>query len=140
MRAALCAGVLSLAVMVDAAVKWESYDVTVTLKDSSVLAVPFLECPKDQIIPPSAAAPERCKERDQKTFPVAAARITNMGTNLVWVYVDQAKFPIGPGEHIWRTAVGNNGFDRVFISGEPGGVVHVYAVQNPQVIESLPPR
>ena len=116
----------------------EEYDVTVTLKSEAPVAVPFLKCGRNGDVAGTEDVPEGCKERDaERYFFVRAARITNLGTSILWLHAGQARIPILPGKAYRRLAPNGGSFNRIFLSGEPGGVAHVFA-SNPVQDEPEP--
>lgn len=105
----------------------DDYDVTITLEGAGVTPVPLFKCAKDQDVEATDTTPAVCKTWDpKKNLAAFAVRFTNLGKSVVWVYTYRAKVPLMPGEHIWQ-AGGQYGMTRGFVSGESGGVVHVFA-------------
>lgn len=106
----------------------EEYGVVVRLRDDVPVAVPFFRCARNAEIVSTEEIPEGCKEREtERWFSVTAARITNLGTSIIWIHIGKAKLPVLPGKVYRRVASGGSAFSRVFLSGEPGGVAHVFA-------------
>jgi hypothetical protein len=118
----------------------EEYDVIVTLKGDVPLLVPFFRCTRNGDVIPTEDMPASCKEREianERTFSALVARVTNIGPSIVWVHIGQARIPVLPGKVYRRLARNGNGFHRVFLSGEPGAIAHVFA-SNPVLDEPEP--
>ena len=110
----------------------EEYDVTIVFKDESPLMVPFFKCSRNALVAGTDETLPVCKDRERdrerdRTFQVPAARITNLGTSVIWVHFGTAKLPVLPGKSYRRRLAGNATFDHVFLSGTPDGVAHVFA-------------
>jgi hypothetical protein len=110
----------------------EEYDITVVFKDEAPVMVPFFKCLRNALVAATDETLPVCKDRERdrdrdRTFNVPAARITNLGTSVIWVHFGTAKLPVMPGKVYRRTAAGGGTFDHVFISGTPDGVAHVFA-------------
>ena len=123
--------VLLLAASV-ASVHAEEYDITIVFKDESPVSVPFFRCTRNSLVAATDETLPVCKDRErenqrERTFNAPAARITNLGTSVIWVHFGTAKLPVLPGKTYRRRAPGAGVFDRVFISGTPDGVAHVFA-------------
>ncbi len=114
-----------------AAAHGDEYDVTVMFKDEAPVMVPFFKCLRNALVAATDETLPVCKDRERererdRTFSVPAARITNLGTSLIWVHFGTAKLPVLPGK-VYRRAPGGATFDHVFISGTADGVAHVFA-------------
>lgn len=106
----------------------DEYDVTITFNDTTPVHVPFLRCARNSDVLPTNESPADCRVRDADSrFKVSAVRITNIGESVVWLHIGQAKLPVPPGKFFRRTRPKGALFDRVFLSGSPGGVAHVFA-------------
>jgi len=110
----------------------EEYDVTVVFKDEAPVMVPFFRCLRNALVVATDETLPLCKDRENetqrdRTFAVPAARITNLGTSVIWVHFGTAKLPVMPGKTYRRRAPGTGTFDRIFLSGAPDGVAHVFA-------------
>lgn len=110
----------------------EEYDVTIVFRGESPVMVPFFRCLRNSLVVATEETLPACKDREseterERTFAVPAARITNLGTSVIWIHFGTAKLPVMPGKHFRRRAPGTGSFDRIFISGSPDGVAHVFA-------------
>lgn len=110
----------------------EEYDVTVVFKDEAPVMVPFFKCLRNSLVAATDETLPVCKDREHetqrdRTFGAPAARITNLGTSVIWVHFGTAKLPVMPGKTYRRRAMGAGTFDRIFLSGSPDGVAHVFA-------------
>jgi hypothetical protein len=110
----------------------EEYDTTVVFKDEAPVMVPFFRCTRNSLVAATDETLPVCKDREHetqrdRTFAAPAARITNLGTSVIWVHFGTAKLPVMPGKTYRRRAQGTGTFDRIFISGTPDGVAHVFA-------------
>ena len=110
----------------------EEYDVTVVFKDEAPVMVPFFRCTRNSLVAATDETLPVCKDREhetqrERTFAAPAARITNLGTSVIWVHFGTAKLPVLPGKTYRRRAPGTGAFDRIFLSGTPDGVAHVFA-------------
>jgi hypothetical protein len=117
----------------------EEYDVTVTLRGDAPLLVPFLRCARNGDVIPTEDTPAACKEREavDRTFGAMVVRITNIGPSIVWVHLGQAKIPVLPGKIYRRLSPG--GLHRVFLSGDPNAIAHVFAASSILDEPELPP-
>lgn len=114
------------------AARAEEYDVTVVFKDEAPVMVPFFRCLRNSLVAATDETLPVCKDREHetqrdRTFAAPAARITNLGTSVIWVHFGTAKLPVLPGKIFRRRAMGTGTFDRIFLSGTPDGVAHVFA-------------
>jgi hypothetical protein len=110
----------------------EEYDVTVVFKDEAPVMVPFFRCSRNATVNATDETLPVCKERErevqrERLFSAPAARITNLGTSVIWIHFGTAKLPILPGKHFRHRAAGKASFDRIFLSGAPDGVAHLFA-------------
>lgn len=108
----------------------EEYDVTVVFRDEAPVMAPFFRCLRNATVAATEETLPVCRMREsesERTFEVPAVRITNLGTSVIWVHFGTAKLPVLPGKHFRRRAPGNGTFDRVFVSGTPDGVAHIFA-------------
>ncbi len=110
----------------------EEYDVTVVFKDEAPVMVPFFRCLRNSLVVATDETLPVCKDREHetqrdRTFAAPAARITNLGASVIWVHFGTAKLPVMPGKTYRRRAPGTGTFDRIFLSGTPDGVAHVFA-------------
>ncbi len=119
----------------------EEYDVTIVFKDEAPVVVPFLRCERNGVVVATEEAPATCRREVEtnRTFAVTAARITNVGSSVIYVHIGTARLSVMPGKHFRRILPGGGPFSRVFLSGEPGGRAHVF-VANPVEDEPEPPR
>jgi len=108
----------------------EEYDVTIVFKDEAPVMAPFFKCARNATVVATEETLPICKDREregERAFAVPAARITNLGTSVIWVHFGTAKLPVLPGKTYRRRAPGTGTFDRVFLSGSPDGVAHIFA-------------
>ncbi len=133
MRISTRRALAALTLVVLAAVgRAEEYDVTVVFKDEAPVMAPFFRCLRNSLVAATDETLPVCKDREHetqrdRTFAAPAARITNLGTSVIWVHFGTAKLPVWPGKTYRRRAPGTGTFDRVFLSGTPDGVAHVFA-------------
>lgn len=133
MRMRTCRALAGLMIAALAAVAGaEEYDVTVVFKDEAPVMVPFFRCTRNSLVVATDDTLPVCKDREhenqrERAFAVPAARITNLGTSVIWVHFGTAKLPVLPGKTFRRRAPATGTFDRIFLSGTPDGVAHVFA-------------
>ena len=128
-RRAMAALILAVAATATGA---EEYDVTVVLKDEAAVMVPFFRCTRNSLVVATDETLPVCKDRENdiqrgRTFAAPAVRVTNLGTSVIWVHFGTARLPVLPGKIYRRRAPDSGAFDRVFLSGTPNGVAHVFA-------------
>lgn len=105
----------------------EEYDVTVSLRGDSPIPVLFLKCAKNFDVAGTEEAPPGCRQREvDQTFATTVARITNVGSSIVWIHIGRARLPVLPGKVFRHHRIGRRAFDRIFLSGEAGGLAHVF--------------
>lgn len=146
-RRALAILVLSAALAASAHA--DEYDVTLVFKDEGAVMVPFFKCLRNALVAATDETLPVCKDRERerardRTFSVPAARITNLGTSVIWVHFGTAKLPVMPGKSYRRRIAGGATFDHIFLSGTPDGVAHVFAsssgADEPEPPTPKPPR
>lgn len=117
----------------------DEYDVTVSLRGDSPIPVLFLKCAKNFDVAGVEEAPPYCRQREvDQTFSTTVARVTNVGTSVVWIHIGQARLPVLPGKVFRHRRLGQRSFDRIFLSGEAGGLAHVFAANPVQDEPELP--
>jgi hypothetical protein len=105
----------------------EEYDVTVSLRGDTPIPVLFLKCARNFDVAGTEEAPPGCRQREgDQTFSTTVARITNVGSSIVWIHIGRARLPVLPGKVFRHRRVGERAFDRIFLSGEAGGLAHVF--------------
>ncbi len=126
------AGAALILAILAAAARADEYDVTIGFKDEAPVMVPFFRCLRNSLVAATDETLPVCKDREhetqrERTFAAPAARVTNLGTSVIWVHFGTAKLPVLPGKTYRRRALGTGTVDRIFLSGTPDGVAHVFA-------------
>lgn len=118
---------VALLVFVASAVQAEEYDVTIGLRGDIPIPVLFLKCARNFDVAGTEEAPPGCRQREvDQTFSTTVARVTNVGPSIVWIHIGRARLPVLPGKVYRHRRVGERAFDRIFLSGEAGGLAHVF--------------
>lgn len=128
-RMTMVGGMAILLLLASAAsARADEYDVTVAPRGDAPVAVLFLKCAKNFDVAGTEETPPFCRQREvDQTFSTTIARITNLGTSTAWIHIGQARLPVLPGKVFRYRRLGLQSFDRIFLSGEVGGLIHVFA-------------
>lgn len=127
MRSRIPFPAIALLALAAAPLQADEYDVTVGLRGDSPIPVLFLKCAKNFDVAGTEEAPPVCRQREvDQTFSTTVARITNVGASVVWIHIGQARLPVLPGKVFRHRRPGLRSFDRIFLSGEAGGLAHVF--------------
>jgi|CXWL01.1.fsa_nt_gi hypothetical protein len=117
----------SLLVFTVSPLQAEEYDVTINLRGDTPVPVLFLKCARNFDVTGTEEAPSGCRQREvDQTFSTTVARITNVGSSIVWIHIGRARLPVLPGKVFRHRRLGQRAFDRIFLSGEAGGLAHVF--------------
>lgn len=119
--------VTALLILAVSPLRAEEYDVTVSLRGDTPIPVLFLKCAKNFDVAGTEEASPGCRQREvDQTFSTTVARITNVGSSIVWIHIGRARLPVLPGKVFRYRRVGQRTFDRIFLSGDAGGLAHVF--------------